>query len=123
DIPGETNDMLNVIVTSSVNGAQYHVLVTGAACTSTIVSDDATLTMDPISAVTITANPPGIALLPGQTTTLTATPGVPGTYTYSWQADGIDIAGANSNTYLVDYDHAAIDYTAILTSTFGNCYT
>ncbi|MFT3910279.1 MAG: T9SS type A sorting domain-containing protein [Ferruginibacter sp.] len=121
DLTGETNDLLFLTATAAMNGNQYRVLVTGISCPTTLTSNGVTLTVYSTPVVTITSNPANPSLLPGQTATLTATPTQPGTYSYTWQLDGIDIPGANSNTHVVDYDHAAADYTATVTSQPGNC--
>ncbi len=78
--------------TVSMNTNTFRVVMTGL-CT-TINSNAVTLFVNPLPSVTVSANPPG-PILPGQTTTLTAFPTIPGG-TFAWFFNGTPIPGANA---------------------------
>jgi hypothetical protein len=65
----------------------------------------------------ISANP-FTALYPGQTTTLAAAVSPNPGATYTWFRNGVPVAGANSNTLVVDVDGLGL-YTASVTDVNG----
>lgn len=74
---------------------------------------------NPLPVVTITASPSNTSLLPGQSTTLTATVNPAGTYEYSWLKDGIAIS-ATSSSLTVSNGQAGL-YSVIASGTGGIC--
>ncbi|MEK7226623.1 MAG: HYR domain-containing protein, partial [Bacteroidota bacterium] len=95
DIPGATNSTYTVNnVTHSMNTNSYRVRIAGL-CT-TILSNHATLTVNPLPTISISTSIQP-TLLPTQTVILTAN-GVPGGGTYVWFKNNVVIPGATSQT-------------------------
>ena len=88
----------------SFNGYQFRDSIsTGANCGS-VISTVATLTVNPIPVVSISAAPRR-NLFPGLTTTLTAAvSSATGTITYQWFRNNILVQGATKNTLVVGID-------------------
>ena len=88
----------------SFNGYQFRDSIsTGANCGS-VISTVATLTVNPIPVVTISAAPRR-NLFPGLTTTLTAAvSSATGTITYQWFRNNVPVPGASKNTLVVGID-------------------
>lgn len=88
----------------SFNGYQFRDSIsTGANCGS-VISTVATLTVNPIPVVTISAAPRR-NLFPGLTTTLTAAvSSATGTITYQWFRNNVPVQGATKNTLVVGID-------------------
>jgi hypothetical protein len=82
-------------VTQVMNTNTFRVVVTGL-CTI-INSGPATLTVNPLPTITLNASPLA-ALLPPQTTTITATVNPPGG-SFVWSLNGAPISGATGSTY------------------------
>jgi hypothetical protein len=96
DISGATAATFTVSNAAvSQNNTSYRVRVIGL-CT-TVISNHATLQVNPNPTVSITPSIPP-ALLPGQTLTLTAQPNPAGGGSYQWQLNGANIAGATSQS-------------------------
>jgi hypothetical protein len=74
-----------VAVPLTLNGNRYRCIVSNSTCTATATSNSALLTVRAVPTVGLTATPV-ISLLPGQTTTLTATPSAStgGTISTNW---------------------------------------
>ena len=108
NINGETSDTLRLNnLTAAMNNNKYRAIISANPCGAT--SATATLTILPNPIVVVTANP-GTALLPGMTTTLTAT-STPSASSFNWYKDGNIISGVNGNTLTVSYDQLGT-YTA-----------
>ena len=102
----------------SMNGYFYKDSITTSPCTGK-VSDSAKLTVNILPVVTIKAQP-YTKLLPGITTTLSATSSTPASANgYKWFRNGVLVVAANTNTYVVDVDHLG-EYTATVTD-INNC--
>ncbi len=112
-IPGATTPSLTVTnVTQIMNNNRYRLVFNAAACASTNQSTGAILTVNPLPIVTITA--PTIALVPGVSTTITAssTPGPQTPTSWTWFYNGTNITDPPppptvnaGNTIGVDVDH------------------
>lgn len=105
DIAGATTATLALNnVTTASNGFQYRVRVWNAACSTPANSAVATLTVRQLPSVTLSASPL-TSLLPGQVTTLTATPSLStgGTLTTSWFLNGNAVANVG-NTRVVNVE-------------------
>ena len=102
-IAGATSATLNITAAAtSMSGSKYRCLLSNATCTVPAVSNAAVLTVRQLPAVGLTAAPL-TSLLPGQTTTLTATPSAStgGTLTSSWYRDATAFINAGNN-YVAD---------------------
>ncbi|MFN8242996.1 MAG: zinc-dependent metalloprotease family protein [Ferruginibacter sp.] len=111
-----TNTLTLTGVTPSMNNNQYRCVVTGLAPCGSLNSTAATLTVSPRPAVTLTAAP-FTKLLPGLTTTITATVTPSTGYTNAWTWNGAPLPGV-SNSYVVDVNGLGV-YTVV--STIGTC--
>ena len=95
------------ITLSSASGAS----LTGASSVqATILDDDTT----PV----ITGQPQSIIVKEGATATFTVTVNSPVAVTYQWRKDGIDIPGANSATYSINFTGLADEatYSVVVTN-------
>ncbi len=102
----------------SMNGYFYKDSITTSPCTGK-VSDSAKLSVNPLPVVTIKAQP-YTRLLPGLTTTLSATSTTLASANgYKWFRNGVQVTGATTSTYVVDVDHLG-EYTATVTDA-NNC--
>jgi hypothetical protein len=104
--------------TTGMNGYQYRCNISNAVCTAPIPSNAVTLTVRQLPSVTLTASPL-TSLLPGQTTTLTATPSpsTGGTLTTSWFLNTTAITNTG-NTRLVNVEQVG-DYRVTIQETFA----
>ncbi len=103
------NDTLKLSgVPLSFNGYQFRDSInTGANCGS-VISSAATLSVNPIPVVTISAAPK-LNLFPGLTTTLTASvSSATGPITYQWFRNGVPVLGAMSSTLVVKIDGVGV---------------
>ena len=89
-------------VTAGMNNNRYRCLLSNNTCTTPVASADAILTVRVVPTVGLTAAPL-TSLLPGQTTTLTATPSAStgGSIRLSWSFNG-SVFTNNANTYIAD---------------------
>jgi hypothetical protein len=89
---------------ANMSGYQYRCLLSNATCTSPTISASATLTVRQLPTVGLTANPL-TSLLPGQSTTLTATPSAStgGTLTITWLYNGTPVSNPG-NTRVVNVE-------------------
>lgn len=101
NIAGATAPRLEINGTTlAQNGNRYRCVITAAPCGS-VNSGAAILTVNPLPTVAVTAAPV-TSLIPGRTTTLTAT-SIAGA-TYSWSRNGATVAGITGNTNTVNID-------------------
>jgi|GEM_PF-495433 len=100
----------------SYNGNLYRVIVNGSAPCGNATSASRTLTVNPLPAVAITAAPYR-NLLPGLTTTLTAT-STPAAATYTWFRNNAVVATATTGSLVVDIDHLG-DYKVVVADVNG----
>jgi hypothetical protein len=102
-----------------MNGYLYRARVSNATCTTPTVSTAATLTVDARPTVVLTAAPL-TSLLPGQSTTLTATiNGNPAGFNITWYKNGDVIPGVTGTTYLVDSVEVGTYKVRIVNTTTG----
>jgi subtilisin-like proprotein convertase family protein len=101
-ITGATSATLTISgVTQNMTGYRYRVVATAAPCGS-VTSNVATLTVNALPVVTISA--PVVRLVPGRTTTITATSTPPAAPNgWSWTYNGGAIPGT-TNTQVVNID-------------------
>jgi hypothetical protein len=91
NIAGATSSTLTLTnVNTSMNTNSYRVILTGLC--SVVTSNAATLYVNPLPTIALTAAP-WIALLPGQTTSITATVS-PAGGTFVWFKNGVVVPGA-----------------------------
>jgi hypothetical protein len=117
NIPGATASSYNITgVTAGLNGNQYRVEVT-SACTSSVTSNAATLTV--INPVSITSQPANQQICSGSNTSFTVAGSSSQPISYQWQVStnggGVwtDIAGATA---------ATLSLTNVAVSANGNLY-
>jgi hypothetical protein len=102
-------------ITVSAAG-NYTVTITQAnGCSRT--STPTSVTVNPKPVVTLTASP-YTKLLPGRSTTLTATITPPGTVTYSWMLNGTTVAGATGSSVPVTLSELG-NYSVSVVNAFG----
>jgi subtilisin-like proprotein convertase family protein len=98
-----TNTLTLTGVPASYNNNKYRSVLTVSACSSTVNSGAATLTVNPLPVVVINAGPT-TQLHPGITSTMTAAVSPNAAATYQWYRNGVAITGANAANYTVDVD-------------------
>ena len=116
---GVTTATLNITgATTGMNGYQYRINLFNAVCTTPVPSNTVTLTVRQLPSVTLSASPL-TGLLPGQTTTLTATPSpsTGGTLTTSWFLNGTGITNTG-NTRVVNVEQVG-SYRVTIQETFA----
>ncbi|MBK8610021.1 MAG: T9SS type A sorting domain-containing protein [Chitinophagaceae bacterium] len=103
-------------VTAGMNGYLYRAVVTGTAACGAVNSASAALTVTAQPTVSLSASP-YTKLLPGKTTTITAsiTPTAGFTTVWTWNGAPLTVTG---NTYLVDLNHLGT-YTVV--ASIGSC--
>ena len=92
---------------TTLNNNRYRCQLSTTSCTTLTTSAGALLTVRQLPAVTLAASPL-TSLLPGQTTTLTASPSASsgGIITTAWLFNGAaPVPAINSNVYLVNVEH------------------
>ena len=87
----------------SMSGNRYRVIIAGAAPCGNVTSNPATLTVNPLPTVVLSASP-YTSLYPGLTTTLSIT-STPAAATYTWFRNNVVVPGITTGSYLVDVDH------------------
>jgi hypothetical protein len=114
---GATSNTLTLTgVTTAMNGNLYRVSVSGNAPCGPVISGDAALTVTAQPTVTLTAFP-YTKLLPGKTTTLTATVNPPTGFTTAWTKNGNPIT-VTGNSLVVNLDELG---TYSVVATIGSC--
>jgi hypothetical protein len=114
---GATTSTLTLTgVTPGMNNNQYRVIVTGTAACGAATSAAATLTVSAQPAVTLSASP-YMNLLPGLTTTITASVTPPAGFTTVWTYNGSPLT-VTGNSYVADVNHLGV-YTVV--ATIGSC--
>jgi hypothetical protein len=103
--------------TLAMSGNSYRVVVSAAACTSTITSAAGTLTVNPVPVVTIGAAPV-TSLFPGLTSTLTAAVSPNAASNYKWFLNGSPVAGATTGSTVVNVNNLGT-YTVEVTDVNG----
>ncbi len=119
---GATTPTLNITAAvTSMNSYLYRSKLSNAACSTPTNSASALLTVRQLPTVSLTASPL-TSLLPGQTTTLTATPSATtgGVITTNWQYNGAASSPAiTGNTYVVNIGTTG-SYQIFIQETFSN---
>jgi hypothetical protein len=103
NITGATGATLNLTnVTQAMNGNRYRVTATAGPCGTVVSTSVGALTVNPLPVVTL--NTPMVKLVPGRTTTLTASSNPPAASNgYAWTLNGSPISGTgNSQTANID---------------------
>jgi uncharacterized cupredoxin-like copper-binding protein len=122
DIDGATSDTLVIEnVTAEDHAGVYTVLVTDDD--GSVTSDGATLTVTEPPAPTITTQPQDQTVVAGETATFTVVAEGNGTLLYQWSKDGAELAGATSDTLVIENvtveEHAGV-YTVLVTDDDGS---
>jgi subtilisin-like proprotein convertase family protein len=101
----------------SMSGYFYRCIVTGAAPCGSATSFAASLTVNPLPTVVISAAP-YTSLFPGLRTTLSSTVSPAAASTYTWLRNGVAVSGATTGTLNVDVDGLG-DYQLRVTDVNG----
>ena len=97
-------------VTTSMNNNKYRLIVTESNCGS-INSDVATLTVNALPVVTLSATPANV-IMPGQTITLSAT-STPAPTNYTWYYNGNVINGQSGSSITIGENQIGNYYVAV----------
>ncbi len=111
-----TNNLTLSSVGAGMTGYLYRAVVSGNAPCGPVTSGNAALTVTAQPTVILTASP-YTKLLPGKTTTLTATVNPPTGFTTSWTRNGVPII-VNGNSTVVSLNELGT-YTVV--ATIGSC--
>jgi len=116
---GATTATLNIAATTSGMDGDLFRCVASYGGSSPTTSESATLTV--ISPPVINAAPSSATTTAGGATVFTISASGPGTLSYQWRRDGVDIAGATSSTLtlLSTQSFHAGAYTCVVTSSNG----
>src|SRR5512133_3121249 len=120
-IAGATASTYTIASVAATDAANYSVIVTGD-CGGSITSNNASLTVNPATA--ITAQPVAVTVCQGQPASFTVT--ATGTnLTYQWKKNGTNISGATGNSYNVAATVAtdAGNYSVVVTGDCGAAVT
>ena len=116
---GATTATLNITgATATMNGYRFKDSLYVTVCNSSVNTNAATLRVNPLPVLVLSANPL-TAIYPGQTTTLTVASSttVPDNG-YTWFRDGVLVPRATANTLMVDVDGLGV-YTAAVIDANG----
>jgi hypothetical protein len=113
-----TTNLVLTNVPSSFNNNRYRAQLSTATCSAPVASNSAVLTVRQTPTVTLAAAPL-TTLLPGQTSTLTATPSAAtgGTQTLTWQFNGTALNPTTPTTYIANVEHVG-DYQVSVSEAF-----
>ena len=102
NVAGATASSLTLAgVTATINNNRYRAAITAAPCVGATNSGSATLTVNPLPVVTLTAS--DLSLAPGQTSLITAVSN-PQTPNFVWQLNGVTLTGVTGNTFTANVD-------------------
>ncbi len=118
DIPGANAATFSVVNAQEANAGSYSVVVSNAAGSAS--SEGATLAV--IIPPTITTQPSAQTVNAGQTATFSVAASGTSPFTYQWQKNGSDIAGATSSSLSVAnaQDGDAGTYTVVVSNAAGS---
>lgn len=119
NIAGATSATLTIAsVTQAMNNNLYQVVVTTAPCAATATSNAVLLTVNALPVITIAT--PVTQLVPGRSTTITATttPGPLTPASFSWTKNGATVTGATTSSIVLDIDKIGT-YRATVTDING----
>ncbi len=120
NISGANANTLTFNQATLSNGGTYYVVVSGDASCSAVTSDEITLNVN--EDMYFTLQPISQTLCEGSDVTfsITATGGIA---SYQWRKNGVDIVGANSDSYTINgiATSDAGNYDIVLTGTGGTC--
>lgn len=121
DMPGETYDTLSFNARAADDGARYACVVRNSL--GQVTSAAATLHVSPATLPVITESPHSANAIVGDTASFTATVTGSEPFTYQWQRNGTDIAGATAPIYatpaLTLADHGS-RYRLVVSNAFGS---
>ncbi|MCY7309594.1 MAG: GEVED domain-containing protein, partial [Chitinophagaceae bacterium] len=98
-------------VALSMNGNLYRAVLAATPCAGVVNSGSATLTVNPLPTVTLSAT--DLLLAPGQTSVITAT-STPAAASYVWTLNGSVLAGVRGNAFTANVDRQG---TYVVTAT------
>jgi hypothetical protein len=121
DLPGETFDTLGFTARLADDGARYSCVVSNSL--GQVTSAAAVLHVNPATLPVITASPASTSAIAGDTASFTATVSGSAPFSYQWQRNGVDIAGATAPTYttpaLTLADQGAL-YRIVVSNAYGS---
>jgi hypothetical protein len=116
NITGATSSTLTLNnVTQNMHNNLYRVVMSAPPCAGTITTPAATLTVNPLPTVLLSANPS--AIKPGVTTTINVN-STPAGATYSWTFNGQPLTGVTGSSYVANVDGIGT-YTVTVTDVNG----
>jgi subtilisin-like proprotein convertase family protein len=116
NITGATSATLTLNnVTQTMHNNLYRVVLSAPPCAGTTTTASATLTVNPLPLVTLSANP--TAVKPGTSTTI-AVSSTPAGATYSWTFNGQPLTGVTGSSYVATVDGIG-SYTVTVTDVNG----
>jgi Secretion system C-terminal sorting domain len=121
NIPNAENPTLNLTgVTVAMNGRKYRCVITGTApCSNTVNTTPATLTVSAQPTVILSVNPL-LSLLPGLSSTLTATSNLTNNVSYTWYKNNTAITNI-TNTYPITVNNIGT-YSVKVTDLVNGCF-
>jgi gliding motility-associated-like protein len=116
-IGGANSSSYTIASVAAGDAGNYSVIVSGDC--GNVTSTNASLTVNPVTAITVQPSPVTVCAGTGATFTITATGS---NLTYQWRKNGSNISGANSNSYTIAATVAgdAGNYSVVVT---GDCGT
>jgi hypothetical protein len=117
NISGQSSDTLTVSSVTSADAAGYSVIVFGSGSVTSSVANLTVLT--PVSIVT---PPSPRTVIPGVRTAFVVGPGGSGPLSYQWQFNGVNISGANSQSYVVTNAQPLVagNYQVVVSNSFSS---
>ena len=113
-VPAGVANPGNVISFTTLIAGNYSVVITRLTTSCLSASTSATVTLNPTP--TVTVNSPSVCS--GLSTTVTATPGTAGSYSYAWTVPSGASAVGNTNTFSTSVGGT---YSVIITNTVTSC--
>lgn len=113
-VPSGVSDPGDVSSFSTTVAGLYSVIITSTTTSCSSVSASATLTINPIPTVSVNSTP----VCAGTPATVTATPGVAGTYSYVWT---VPSGATNPGNVATFSTLIAGQYSVVITDTATNC--
>ncbi len=115
-----TNATLNLAAVTASSAGNYSVTVSNSA--GAVTSATATLTVNTVTAPTITTQPASRSAAVGSSVTFSVTASGTSPFSYVWRKNGVAIAGATQSSYTLSsvQQSDAANYTVVVTNSAGS---